>query len=122
MTYKGIRRMRMPCLEMRYWLLIAKIKGPFSSGVLCDWRMPTRLNEEFYRTSIRSTMTYGAKCWPINKQHMHNMGVANMRMLRWMCDKIRKDKIRNEGLQEHLGVALIGDKFIVTCLQCFGHV
>ena len=33
-----------------------------------------------------------------------------MGMLRWMFDKTRKDAIRNECIQEHFGVASIGDK------------
>ena len=72
------------------------LKWRLAYGVLCERRMPTRLKGKFYRTTIRSAMTYGAKCWPIKKQHMQKMDVAEMRMLRWMCSKTRKDKIRNE--------------------------
>ena len=53
---------------------------------------------------ITPVMTYGEECWPIKKQHMHKMNVVEMRMLRWMCGKIRKDKIRNDRFREHLGV------------------
>ena len=38
-----------------------------------------------------------------------------------MCDKTRKDKIRNEQFREHLGVS-IGDKTRETHLRWFGHV
>ena len=72
--------------------------------------MPIRLKERFYRTVIRRAITYGAKCWPIKKQHMHEMDVGEMRILRWMCGKTRKDKIRNERFREHLEVASIVDK------------
>ena len=37
------------------------------------------------------------------------MSVAEMRMLRWMFGKSRKDRIKNERFWEHLEVALIGD-------------
>ena len=84
--------------------------------------MPTRLKEKFYRIAIRPTMTYGAECWPIKKQDMHKMDVAESRMLRWMCGKTRKDKIKNECFREHLGVATIGGKIRKTCLRWFGHV
>ena len=36
---------------------------------------------------IRLVMAYGAKCWPIKKQDMQKISVAEMRMLRWMCGK-----------------------------------
>ena len=62
-------------------------------------------------------MTYGAKCWPIKKQHMHKMDVADMRMLRWMCGKTRKDKIKNECFREHLGITTIEDKIRETCFE-----
>ena len=45
-----------------------------------------------------------------------------MIMLRWICGKIKKDKIRNELFQEHLGVAIIGDKIRESRLKWFGHV
>lgn len=44
--------------------------------------------------------------------NMHEKDVVEMRMLRWACDKTRKDKIRNLSFLEHLGVTTIGDKII----------
>ena len=55
-------------------------------------------------------MLYGVKCWVTNKQHIHKMSVAEMRMLRWMSGKTRKDKIRNKSIRGSLGVTPIGDK------------
>ena len=72
--------------------------------------MPIRLKGKFYRTTIRPAMTYRVECWPINKQYMHKMDVAKMRMLRWMCAKTRKDEIRNKRFRELLGIATIRDK------------
>ena len=53
---------------------------------------------------------------------MHKIDVADMRMLRWMCGKTRKDKIKNERFQKHLGIVTIGDKIRQTHLRWFGHV
>ena len=50
------------------------------------------------------------------------MNVAEMKMLRWMCRKTRKDKIKNERFRKHLGVASIRDKIRKTRLRWFGHV
>ena len=55
-------------------------------------------------------MFYGVECWATNKQQVHKMSVAEMRMLRWMSGKTRKDRIRNESIGGSLGVAPIGDK------------
>ena len=39
---------------------------------------------------------------------MHRTSVTQMRLLKWMCGKARKDKIKNEHFKEHLEVASIG--------------
>ena len=84
--------------------------------------MPIRLKGKFYRTMIRPNMTYGIECWSIKKQHMQKMDVVGIRMLRRMCGKTRKDKIRNERFLDHLWRASIGDKIREIRLRWFGHV
>jgi hypothetical protein len=37
----------------------------------------------FFRTVIRPTILYDAKCWP-TKRHVQHMSVAEMCMLRWI--------------------------------------
>ncbi|KAM1096920.1 hypothetical protein ACFX19_014649 [Malus domestica] len=72
------------------------MKWKSASGVLCDRRMPLKLKGKFYVTAKRSAMLYGTECWAVKYQHIHKMGVVEMRMLRWRCGLTRKDKIRNE--------------------------
>ncbi|CAN6568778.1 unnamed protein product [Malus baccata var. baccata] len=55
-------------------------------------------------------MLYGTECWAVKHQHVHKMGVAEMRMLRWMCGHTRKNKIRNEDIRGKVGVAEIEGK------------
>ncbi|KAM1140543.1 hypothetical protein ACFX13_041305 [Malus domestica] len=59
------------------------MKWKSASSVLCDRRMSLKLKGKFYRTAIRSAMLYGTECWAVKHQHVHKMGVAEMRMLRW---------------------------------------
>ena len=63
------------------------IKWRSATGVLCDRRIPVKLKGKFYRTAIRPAMLYGSECWATKKQNVQDMGVAKMRMLRWMCGK-----------------------------------
>jgi hypothetical protein len=40
------------------------------------------------------------------------MSVAELRMLRWICDHTRKDRIRNDDVRDKLGVAPIQEKLV----------
>ncbi|KAM1519455.1 hypothetical protein ACFX1Z_022250 [Malus domestica] len=98
------------------------IKWKSASGVLCDRCMPLKLKGKFYRTAIRLAMLYGTECWAVKHQHVHKMGVAEIRMLRWMCGHTRKDKIRNEDIRGKVGVAEIEGKLRENQLRWFGHL
>ncbi|XVF73167.1 hypothetical protein PTKIN_Ptkin12aG0179600 [Pterospermum kingtungense] len=74
------------------------------------------------RTSIRPALLYGSECWAVKRQDEHKMSVAEMRMLRWMCGKTRKDRVRNETIRADLKVASIDDKMRENRLRWFGHV
>ncbi|XP_070004357.1 uncharacterized protein [Nicotiana sylvestris] len=50
------------------------------------------------------------------------MKVAEMRMLRWMCEHSKMDKIRNEVIREKVGVAPVEDKMREARLRWFGHI
>lgn len=93
-----------------------------ASGVLCDRRVPQKLKGRFYRTAIRPAMLYGAECWPTKRRHIQQLGVAEMRMLRWICGHTRKDRVRNDDIRERVGVAPIEEKLVQHRLRWFGHV
>lgn len=48
----------------------------------CDDKIHIKLKRKFYKTTIRTTKLYGTNCWVTKNQHVRNMSVANMRMLR----------------------------------------
>ncbi|KAL5143855.1 SPX domain-containing membrane protein [Glycine soja] len=93
-----------------------------ASGVLCDAKVPIKLKGKFYRTAVRPAILYGTECWAVKSQYENKVGVAEMRMLRWMCGKTRQDKIRNEAIRERVGVAPIVEKMVEIRLRWFGHV
>lgn len=47
------------------------------------------------------------------------MHVVDMVMLRWMCGHTRSDKIRNEVIQEKVGVVFVSDKIREVRLRWF---
>jgi Reverse transcriptase (RNA-dependent DNA polymerase) len=98
------------------------LKWRKASGVICDRKMPKKLKGKFYRTAIRPAMLYGSECWALKGQQEKKLGVAEMRMLRWMCGYTRLDKKRNEYIRNEIGVAPIEAKMVENRLRWFGHV
>ena len=98
------------------------VKWRSASGVLYDRRIPLKLKEKFYKTAIRPAIIHGIECWTILKQHVNKLRVTEMRMLRWICGKTLKERIRNEHIREMVGVAPIEDKMRENRLRWFGHI
>ena len=53
---------------------------------------------------------------------MHQLDLAEMHMLRWMCGHTRKDRVRNDDIQDRDGVAPIEEKLVQHRLRWFGHI
>mgnify|MGYP003703338597 CR=1 FL=1 len=70
---------------------------------------------------IRQAMLYETECWA-TKKHVDKMSVVEMRMLRWMCGKPRKSRVRNEYIREWVGVVLIEDKLRENKLRRLSHI
>ncbi|KAJ7979012.1 Retrovirus-related Pol polyprotein LINE-1 [Quillaja saponaria] len=98
------------------------VKWQSASGVLCDPKIQNRLKGKFYKSAVRPAMLYGTECWAVKKQHSHKMGVAEMRMLRWMTGHTRNDRIRNEEIRRKVEVAPIEEKMRENRLRWFGHI
>ena len=59
-----------------------------------------KIGGQILHTSFRPTI-YRIECLVIKKQYMHKMNVIETSILRQMCCKTRKDKIKNECFREH---------------------
>jgi hypothetical protein len=98
--------------DVSHRIKVGWLKWCQAFGVLCDPRVPLKLKDKFYRTAIRPTMLYGAKCWPIKRQHVQQLSVAEMRVLRWICGHTRKDRVRNDDIRDRLGVTPVEEKLV----------
>jgi hypothetical protein len=67
-------------------------------------------------------MLYGAECWPTKRRHVQQLSIAEMCMLRWICDNTRRDRVRNDDIRERLGVAPVEEKLVQHRLWWFGHI
>ncbi|KAJ7957491.1 Retrovirus-related Pol polyprotein LINE-1 [Quillaja saponaria] len=109
-------------LDVNHRIKAGWVKWRSASGFLCDPKIPNRLKGKFYKSAVRPAMLYGTKCWAVKKQHSHKMGVAEVRMLRWMTEHTRKDRIRNEEILKKVEVASIEEKMRENRLRWFEHI
>jgi len=58
-------------------------------------------------------MLYGTETSPVRKRNEVALQLAEMRMVRWMCDVKVKDRVPNKVLSERLGL----DDIILVLLQ-----
>ena len=89
--------------DVRHRILAGWLKWRQTSSVLYDRKVPQKLKDKFYMTAIRPAMLYGAECWPTKRRHIQQLSVAEMRMLRWFCGHIKRDRVRNETIRDRVG-------------------
>lgn len=58
-----------------------------SFRVLCDKQVIMKLKCKFYRTTLLPALLYGTECWATKPMHIDKIGVAEMHMFTWMCEK-----------------------------------
>ena len=74
-----------------------------------------------YKTVIKPTMSYGAECWAVRKKDENRLHVAEMRMLRWIRSKTRKDHVRNQIIQDDAKVCPMPTFLRQKRLNWYGH-
>jgi hypothetical protein len=67
-------------------------------------------------------MLYGAEYWPTKRRYAQQLSVAEMCMLRWICDNTRRDRVRNDDIRERLGVTPVEEKLMQYRLRWFEHI
>jgi hypothetical protein len=67
-------------------------------------------------------MLYVAECWPIKMRHVQQLRVAEMRVLRWICDHTRRSHVQNDDIHKRLGVAPVEEKLVNHHLRLVEHI
>jgi hypothetical protein len=67
-------------------------------------------------------MMYGAEYRATKGQHIQKMSAAELRMLCWICGYTRRDRIRNDDIQNKFEVTQIQEKLIQHHLRWFDHI
>ena len=92
------------------------------SRVICDKRLPARVNRKVYSSAVRPAMVYGLETVAVTKKQVEEMEVAKMKMLRFAVGVTRKDKIRNEYIRSTIKIERLGMKMKEGRLRWYGHI
>ena len=92
------------------------------SGVICDRRLPARVQGKVYSSVIRPAMMYGLETVAVTKKQVEEMEVAKMKMLGFAMGVTKKDKIRKEHIKITVKVERLGMKMKEGRLRWYGHV
>jgi hypothetical protein len=71
---------------------------------------------------IWSAILYRVKYWHTKRWHVQQLSVAEMRMLRWICGHIRRDRVWNNNIRERLVVTQVEEKLVQHRLRWFEHI
>ena len=81
-----------------------------------------KLKNKLYKSVIRPTLIYGSECWALHKAEQQKMHTTEMKMLRWIQGKTRKDRIRNDKFRSDAMVKPITTYVTQKRLSWYGHV
>ena len=91
------------------------------SGVICDKRIPTKLNLLIYHTVIRPTLLYGCETWPMSVKDEKRMATTEMIIVRWAMGVSLLEHRINEEILEEAKVGAIVTVMRRRRLEWFGH-
>jgi len=53
---------------------------------------------------VRSNMLHGSETWPVRRENEVALQRAEMRVVRWMCNVMVKDRVPSKELRKRLGI------------------
>ena len=91
-------------------------------GLVWNKDIPMKAKEVMYEAYYVPIMTYAAETWTMTQRDESRVQAAEMKFLRSMVQKTRRDRVRNEDIRKELGVQKLNDKLEQNRLRWFGHV
>lgn len=87
-----------------------------------DKNIGIEVKKVIYNSILTPTLLYGAETWTTTRREESRIQAAEMRVLRTMIGKSRRDRIRNEVIRETVGVKKMILKMDVGRLRWWGHL
>ena len=79
-------------------------------GVICNRRVPAKVKGKVYKVAVTPAMLYGLEMVALTKKQEAEMGVAELKRLRFSLGIRRTDKFRNGYIRGTAQVGRFGEK------------
>ncbi|KAI5725714.1 hypothetical protein M8J77_019224 [Diaphorina citri] len=102
-----------------------KVAGNFYSSIrsiIWNKHVPTKCKREIYKTYYIPILTYGSETWTVRKKEESRIQAAEMKFLRSILGKTRRDRIRNDEIRRTIGVEKLQERIEHQRLRSFGHM
>ena len=77
---------------------------------------------QIYNSIYIPTLTYGAESWPLTTKNQSKITAAEMKFLRRIKNKTKRDRIRNTQIREELKQGPLLQRIHKKQLQWYGHI
>lgn len=84
--------------------------------------VPIKCKKTIYQTYFVPIITYGAETWVMKAREESRLQAAEMRFLRSMIGKTRRDRVRNVDVRKRIDVERLQERAERTRLKWYGHV
>lgn len=91
-------------------------------GLVWDREVPMKCKEVLYKTYFTPILTYASETWTMTRKEESKVQASEMKFLRSMLGKTRRDRVRNVDVRKEIGVEKVNDKIEKSRLKWFGHV
>uniref|UniRef100_A0A8D8UV89 Endonuclease-reverse transcriptase n=1 Tax=Cacopsylla melanoneura TaxID=428564 RepID=A0A8D8UV89_9HEMI len=107
------------------WKSLRELKSEESSimllGISYGIRKSPR-NVRKYSTFYIPILTYGSETWTMRKKDINRMQAAEMKFLRSIAGKTRRDRVRNTDIRRTLKIECLEETMRNRRLRWFGHM
>ena len=92
------------------------------SGVLCDKRLSARVKGRVCKTAVRLAMTCSLETVALNRRHVNELELAELKMMRWALGVTILDRRRSDFIKGTGRITKFGKKVRSARLRWFGQV
>ena len=87
-----------------------------------DAYVPKEVKKAIFEGLLTPIMTYGSESWTVTSKDRSRVQATEMRSLRTIINKTRRDRVRNDNVRRTVGVAPMINKIEKGQLRWLGHL